>query len=119
MFEFLGNVLGIAIRNTFPMPFRFPDSIYRRILREESNDDVVMSSDVVEELRHDLRQVDRVAYDLLEAVRKCESEGVTNQDEFRRCSEVNFWTTNSVSGAAVALRKCDDTGTFRGAKRVL
>ena len=97
MFEFLGIMLGIAIRNTFPMPFRFPDSIYRRILREESNDDLVMSSDVVEELRHDLRQVDRVAYDLLEAVRKCESEGVSNQDEFEEMfGSQLLWTTNSV-----------------------
>ena len=50
MFEFLGIMLGIAIRNTFPMPFRFPESIYRRILRDERTDDLVMSSDVVVEV---------------------------------------------------------------------
>ena len=101
MFEFLGIMLGIAIRNTFPMPFRFPELIYRRILRDDESSELV-----VDHVEQDLRQVDQVAYDLLEAVRKCESEGVTNQDEFEEMfGSQLLWTTNSVSGATVALRK--------------
>jgi len=95
MFEFLGIVMGIAIRNKFPLPFRFPQYVYRRLLRSE----LLHSKD-------DIGQVDLTTHEFLDAIERCDtSDGVSDDETFQTHFEGQLqWTTTSVSGNTVAIQ---------------
>ena len=69
MMEFVGKLMAMSIRAKLALPFSFPSLVYKKILREEVT-------------LEDLRAVDVITCSLLEAVRHCESDGITNQDQF-------------------------------------
>jgi len=96
MFEFLGIVMGIAIRNKFPLPFRFPSFLYRRVLQHQSAPFV----------RGDLAQTDYLTHEYLENIESgvLEHDDIDGSAQFR--AQFNgrlFWTASSVTGAVVEL----------------
>jgi hypothetical protein len=70
MMEFVGKIMAMSIRAKLALPFNFPSLVWKKILRE----DVTLE---------DLRAIDVITCSLLEAVRHCENDGITNQELFR------------------------------------
>ena len=69
MFEFVGRLMGMALRAKLCLPFEFPSLIWKSLVGEEITFD-------------DLLAVDGITCRLLEAVRHCENDGVVDQESF-------------------------------------
>jgi hypothetical protein len=69
MFEFIGKIMGMSLRVKLSLPFDFPPIIWKKIVGEDIDID-------------DLRTMDAITYSLLEAVRNCHHDGITNQELF-------------------------------------
>lgn len=70
MMEFVGKIMAMSIRAKLALPFNFPSLVWKKILKEEVTIE-------------DLRAIDVITCSLLEAVRHCENDGITNHELFR------------------------------------
>jgi hypothetical protein len=69
MMEFVGKLMGMSLRAKLALPFNFPPLIWKKILNEAVDAD-------------DLRSFDAITWNLLNTLRYCESDGITNQELF-------------------------------------
>jgi hypothetical protein len=69
MYEFLGRLMGSSLRAKLGLPFQFPSIVWKKLIGEDVN---------VE----DLMNFDALTYKLIDAIRHCERDGITDQSAF-------------------------------------
>lgn len=86
MFEFIGQLMGASLRCKMCLPFEFPSIIWKKLSGEPVSGE-------------DLLQFDFYTHKLLDAVRHCEREGITDQPsfaaKFNDKEQINFVYTGS------------------------
>jgi len=92
MFEFLGIIMGMAIRMKFPLPFRLPSLAWKRVLNQGPS-------------AADLSQIDRHLALLLDKIRNCEKDGITSEALFEDAFGCRLsWAVESSSGEEKILK---------------
>ena len=93
MYEFVGKLMACSLRAKLMLPFEFPSIIWKLICGEELN-------------LADLNAHDAISCQLLEALRKCDEDGIKNQEMFSaKYSDTLRWTYNGSDGVERELAK--------------
>lgn len=71
MYEFVGKLLGISLRTRGDFPFAFPSLVWKQLIGQRLD-------------RSDLEDTDAMFMQMLDGIRNCESDGISDQEEFER-----------------------------------
>ena len=93
MFEFVGRLMAMSLRAKLCLPFEFPSIVWKQLVGEEVGLD-------------DLMAIDAITCHLLDAVRKCEEDGILNEEIFAdKYGDKLRWSYNGSDGIERELRK--------------
>ncbi len=97
MFEFVGKLMACSLRAKLMLPFEFPSMVWKLLCGEELT-------------LADLSAMDAISCQLLEALRKCDEDGIINQETFfAKYSDTLRWTYNGSDGVERELYKGSDS----------
>jgi hypothetical protein len=111
MFEFLGKIMGISLRNNLTLPFDFPSIVWKQLVGQP-----------VELL--DLEAIDIMAVKSLRAIRNCHNPGtdmvaITESDDFAIAYPDLSFVTNDSEGDEVELMPGGRDVTVNYSNRIL
>lgn len=90
MFSFVGVLMGVSLRRQASLPFAFPSVVWKRLLGVDVD-------------RDDLRAMDEIAVEFLDAIEHCEKDGITSEAAFAEAYDELFFTITATDGADVEL----------------
>lgn len=86
MFEFVGKLMAMSLRAKLMLPFEVTSIVWKCICEEPRTIE-------------DLREIDSISVQLIETLRGCEEDGITDKDSFAmKYGDKLHWTYNGSDG---------------------
>ena len=99
MFEFVGRLMAMSLRVKLCLPFELPSIVWKKFVGEQVTFE-------------DLTAIDAITCSLLDAIRKCEQDGVCDEEAFTaKYGDKLRWVYTGSDGGVKALVRRNSSST--------